>query len=273
MNVPKSFVDLVYSKTENENYIGMGNPNAKILIIGREPAHDLKTEEGREAHHQDQELNRTNWKNLIEGRPVEGRCNPRRPFPDQKCCRRVVKYDNPDSPDRKIIYDNSGTASTWVWYQKLIYKLIDKDFQKDVVDFHDYCFHTDISSASAESLKTTNKDAKAKSVDERSKHLFNEEFFKQFPITILAIGTDVGKYVPLNWCEEVLGFPRGEVVYKPLVDSKGEEWMIWLNKDSKNHRILLHTYSLSQSSWEYIEKIRNLICEEGFSGNYYPDLD
>ena len=262
MNAPKSFVDLVYSKTGNENYLGMGNPNAKILIIGREPAHDLRTEEGREAHHQDQELNRTNWKNLIEGRPVEGRCNPRRPFPGQLC-----------KPNRKSSKSKDGTAVTWIWYQKLVDLILGREYKKCCpVDFHDFCFHTDISSASAENLKTTNKNAKAISVDERSKYLFKTEFFKQFPITILAIGTDVGKYVPLNWCEEVLGFPLEEVVKESFVDSKGKEQMIWLNKDSKNHRILLHTYSLSQPSWEYIEKIRNLIWEEGFSDNCYPDL-
>ena len=30
MNVPESFVDLIYSADNHQNYIGMGNPNAKI---------------------------------------------------------------------------------------------------------------------------------------------------------------------------------------------------------------------------------------------------
>ena len=59
MNAPKEFIDLVYSAENQQNYIGMGNPNARILIIGREPAHDLNSVEGSDAFHQDQELNRT----------------------------------------------------------------------------------------------------------------------------------------------------------------------------------------------------------------------
>ena len=43
MNVPKEFTDLIYSTENYQNYIGMGNPNARILIIGREPAHALNT--------------------------------------------------------------------------------------------------------------------------------------------------------------------------------------------------------------------------------------
>lgn len=73
MNIPETFVDLIYSVGNHQNYIGMGNPNAKILIIGREPAHDLQSEEGKENHRQDIELNRENWKNLIEGKPYIGR--------------------------------------------------------------------------------------------------------------------------------------------------------------------------------------------------------
>lgn len=53
MNAPKEFIDLIYSTENQQNYIGMGNPNARILIIGREPAHDLNTDIGRDAFHQD----------------------------------------------------------------------------------------------------------------------------------------------------------------------------------------------------------------------------
>lgn len=260
MNVPKSFVDLIYSKSLKENYIGMGNPNAKILVIGREPAHDLNTEEGREAHRQDQELNRNNWQNLIVGNPVEGRCNPRRPFPNQRC------FPQNES--------GQGTSNTWIWYQKLIDLILGREYDRGYmlrpVDFHDFCFHTDISSASAKSLATTNKKAKELSVEKRSEELFGKDFFKQFPITILAIGKDVGSYVSKEWCEQVLGFPREEVIEKTYIDEKGHPQMIWLNKDSRNHRILVHTRCLSQNvSYEYIGKLRDLLWEEGFGNSNY----
>ena len=271
MNVPQSFVDLIYSNNVKENYIGMGNPNARILIIGREPAHDLTTEKGLEAHRQDQELNRKNWRNLIEGEPVEGRCNPRRPFPNQRCLRRVVTKNEQGEE-----VDNDGTSQTWVKYQKLVDLILGREYDRGYmlrpVDFHDFCFHTDISSASAKSLATTNIDAKKLSVEKRGKELFGKDFIKQFSIIILAIGLDIGenKYVLPDWCEKTLGFPRTEVEEKVFTDDKGKKigW-VQVNRDTKNYRILLHTYCLSQARNEYIEKIRDLLWEERFGNSHY----
>lgn len=283
MNVPKSFVDLVYSNT-TENYIGMGNPNARVLIIGREPAHDvtnLNTEILKKAEkyqERDQTLNKTNWKNLLETKPLQGVeidsrlqiCDPRRPFPNQKCLRRVTKNDNGEE------IDNGGTSQTWVNYQKLVDLILGREYERAYmlrpVDFHDFCFHTDISSASAKSLATTNKEAKKISVEKRSNELFGKDLFKQFPIIILAVGTDIGenKYVRPDWCEKVLGFPREEVEEKIFTDDYGKKlgW-VQVNRDKKNHRILLHTYCLSQVANEYLEKIRDLLWEEGFGNSYY----
>lgn len=142
MNAPKEFIDLVYSTENQQNYIGMGNPNARIFIIGREPAHDLNTDIGRDAFHQDQELNRSNWKNLFENKQIEGRCNPRRPFPNQKC----LRADG----------NNDGTATTWVWYQKLVDLILGREYDRPYslrpLDFHDFCFHTDISACCRKKL-------------------------------------------------------------------------------------------------------------------------
>lgn len=258
MNAPDTFIDLVYSDENKQNYIGMGNPNARILIIGREPAHDLNTQVGREAFFQDQELNRVNWKNLIENRPIEGCCNPRRPFPNQKCLRANG--------------DNDGTASTWVWYQKLIDLVLGREYDRPYslrpLDFHDFCFHTDISAAAAKNLATTERKAKESSIEERSRDLFSHAFFRQFPIIILGIGTDVGKYVPLDWCGNVLGFPPNEV--EKGFDEYKKEPMLWVNRDSKGCRILIHTQCLSQPSWDYIAKIRDFIWSDGKSDLCWP---
>lgn len=247
MNIPQLFKDLVYSEKNNQNYIGMGNPNARILIIGREPSHV-----DRDEYRQDQEMNRDNWKIIIEGKEIEGRCNPRRPFPNSKCI--------------KDTGNNNGTAPTWIWYQKIIDLILGRKIQEPYrlrpVDFHDYCFHTDISSVAARSKGLTDKEAKKVSVTLRSEELFSHPFFRQFPIVILGFGTDVGQYVPLNWCQEYLGFSTSEVV------KIQEKPMIWLNRDSTKGRILIHTYSLSQPSYEYIYQVCEII--KGFTKDYLP---
>ena len=273
MNAPKEFIDLVYSAENQQNYIGMGNPNARILIIGREPAHDLQSKKedkkllAEKDYERDQILNKPNWKNLIEDKPLSGVlwkgrvevCNPRRPFPNQKC----LRADG----------NNDGTATTWIWYQKLVDLILGREYDRRLyslrlLDFHDFCFHTDISSAAAKNLATTNKDAKTASVEERSRELFSHPFFRQFPIVILGIGTDVGQYVSLAWCDKVLGFPTHEVEKAYNADEK--EPMLWVNRDTKGHRILLHTQCLSQPSWEYITKIRDIIWSDGKSDFCWP---
>ena len=262
MNVPESFVDLIYSADNHQNYIGMGNPNAKILIIGREPAHDLQTEERKENHRQDIELNRENWKNLIEGKPLIGRCNPRRPFPNQRC----FKQDK----------SGQGTAMTWVNYQKLVDLILLREYDTPYsirpVDFHDFCFHTDISAASAMNRQKVDKNSKKASVEERSRELFSHTFFRQFPLVILNLGKDVAPngYVPLEWCSKVMGFPEATRIWKKP--------MLWLNKDAEHHRILLHTTNISVNceaggGWEFLKVIRQTAYLYGSNPQFYwPNL-
>lgn len=78
MKAPKEFLDLIYSAENGQTYIGMGNPDARILIIGREPAHDLRNEDDNKRrfaeknYRRDQFLNKENWRNLIEDKPLTG---------------------------------------------------------------------------------------------------------------------------------------------------------------------------------------------------------
>ena len=51
-----------FSQKEVKHYIGLGNPNAKILIIGKECAH----EEGSTSAQQECSNNYNQWMNLVE---------------------------------------------------------------------------------------------------------------------------------------------------------------------------------------------------------------
>ena len=45
MDYSKEFKDLIACTKDTEDFIGYGNPNAKILIIGKEEGFDIKKEE------------------------------------------------------------------------------------------------------------------------------------------------------------------------------------------------------------------------------------
>ena len=64
MKLIKAFQDLLmtFSQKEVKHYIGLGNPNAKILIIGKECAH----EEGSTSEQQECSNNYNQWMNLVE---------------------------------------------------------------------------------------------------------------------------------------------------------------------------------------------------------------
>ncbi|MDE5785091.1 MAG: hypothetical protein K2H98_01015, partial [Duncaniella sp.] len=148
-------------------------------------------------------------------------------------------------------------------------RIYDRPYSLRPLDFHDFCFHTDISAAAAKNKETINRKDKKISVQDRSRELFTHPFFKLFPIVILGIGTDVGQYVPLDWCENVLNFPKSEV--EKAYNADENQPMLWVNHDSKGFRILIHTQCLSQTSWEYITKIRDLIWADGKSDFCWPN--
>ena len=47
MNYPKIFTESVKECKENGTYIGTGNPNSKILIVGKETATDIEKHKSR----------------------------------------------------------------------------------------------------------------------------------------------------------------------------------------------------------------------------------
>ena len=165
---------------------------------------------------------------------------------------------------------------TWVNYQKLVdlilFREYDMPYSIRPVDFHDFCFHTDISAASALNRQQVNKDSKKVSVEERSRELFSHTFFRQFPLVILNLGKDVAPngYVPLEWCSKVMGFSEAKQIRdKP---------MLWLNKDAEHHRILLHTANISVNceaggGWEFLKAIQKALYDNGSNPQFYwPDL-
>lgn len=165
---------------------------------------------------------------------------------------------------------------TWVNYQKLVDLILLREYDMPYsirpVDFHDYCFHTDISAASALNHQKVDKYSKKASVEERSRELFTHTFFRQFPLVILNLGKDVAPngYVPLEWCREVMGFPEAKLIH--------EKPMLWLNKDPEHHRILLHTTNISVNceaggGWKFLTAIQQAVYVNGSNPQYYwPDL-
>ena len=164
-NYPKSFVELVDEVNDKKNqfysqYIGVGNPNAKILIIGKESAIDLTKEEKKRQYEREVVNNYMNWKDKVAfidvdkgeqwKKDINAVIDPMYPYRGQ----RFVKYYIRKKDGAEI--GRGGTSTTWYNYQKIINRMESislEEARKSTICFHEYCFSTELSSESAEYSK------------------------------------------------------------------------------------------------------------------------
>ena len=64
MEYSNEFKDLIACTKDTKDFIGYGNPNAKILIIGKEEALDIEKECGKEIYEIAVKTNWEKWKEL-----------------------------------------------------------------------------------------------------------------------------------------------------------------------------------------------------------------
>lgn len=202
MECPKEFENLL--KSTDEKLIGMGNPSAKIMIVGKESAIPVGKDDAGDLQYCKEILNnKIMWEsnlrsdisqdsiipcqfddigNILNFR--EETYNPLYPYKGQQCCvrrKRVYKGKN-------IIASPKGTSLTWYNYQKLCDCIRGRSsVSTDMINFHRYFFTTELSVVAGKTSKEVDKRARKKSIDDR-KIYFANDFFKHFPIIILAAG-------------------------------------------------------------------------------------
>lgn len=245
MEYKKEFIELIDSlKNENDEnlrFVGLGNPNSKILIIGKECSFDLKkNEQDRFLYKLGNQDNLQQWIYNIEN-GIGQETLP--------CWENNPDLYNPLYPykgqfNKVIRNNNDGTSRTWVQYQKLIDKILQKD-KPEKIDFHKYAFITELSDYPMPSSKKSEKTKE--SINIRCKKFFSHDFFRTFPIIIVPCCHYIRDY-KIN-LEETFNqkFQR--------TDDDGE----WINVHRNGDRVLLHTRHLSMCSDRLIEKIASYI--------------
>lgn len=198
------FKSVLNNKLWNEKraFIGYGNPNARILIIGKE----CGISQSDAAYSNEYIKNFTLWKNRDESKSFDSvtrwverdTCDwsifdPIAPYKDQ-----YFKYSwQKLSQNGKVEYDNFGTNRTWFNYQKLInyYRILGEGELKPNflrVDFFRDCFITELS----ELCRPNNRHLDAeqrKAVELSIRNRFDmmhttSSFWSQFSTVILACG-------------------------------------------------------------------------------------
>lgn len=211
----KNFIEFV-EKGLNEYYIGTGNPNSKILIIGKESAIEANDFQTLEWYNN----NSKDWKNHIENNTCE-----------------VLEYH----VDEKHPLRKSWGKNTWSKYQRLSDYILEKETENFKVDFLNHIFTSEINDSPS---KTTSK-ADKKNISCRKETLKISEFIQNFPVVLLACSdyiTNDENNREINDIFEVeyIGDEIGTKYY-----SAGNWYFLHYNKGKT--KLVIHTRQLSSN--------------------------
>lgn len=248
MNYSKEFKDAVDFSEKNQLFLGFGNQNAKILIIGKEHYHDTKSEVDTPEYYKelltsresDNKENIRAWQENISTnfKPTwakqESFCNSSNP--------QTAWWNQKNKQDRRLKGGdfNKGTSNTYLHYQKIYQNVFHNGEKLDNIDFQREFFLSEMNDLpSKESYNLPKLNELRSNFIAKRKELFNLPYFKNFPVIILASGHYSRDY-DFN-IEDVF-----DVKFIGETKTIGKSWYN-LHFSSDNKRILIHTRQLSTS--------------------------
>lgn len=244
-------------------FLGSGNPNARILFIGKEAAINLT--KSSEQHNREISKNANDWEsnynNKVQFADVDNwfmkdcvpTYNPLFPYNGQ---RNTVESKNSEG---KIVRGEFGTSRTWYNYQKIIDSIFNNGSKSDFINYHENAFITELSQITGSYSKDVPKKLRAESIIERIE-VFEQPFFKEFPITIIAVGHYVRDFdIKL---QELFDTKFHEEHSKKLSDGLNKEYInIHYDNLKSPSKILIHTNQLSMVSNELISRL-GTVCSD-----------
>lgn len=192
MKYPKDFISLV-SKVSSESdqylqFIGQGNPNANILLVGKDCNIDQSSTRGQGCYEMEYQHNAAQWqKNIDNGTDAsdvvewsigEEKYNPLYPYRGQK----NVKAERAENGEVM----NGGASSSWCAWQKLTENIFHYPSPSQYIDFHQHTFLTALSSINSPIDGYSSEVGEC--VKARCEVLFRDPYFRSFPIVVLACG-------------------------------------------------------------------------------------
>ncbi len=245
---------------KNNIYFGEGNPDSKILLIGKEGTNILLSKS------EMAEKNHASWSEIIENdRQIDDikllEDNALYPWKGQNFW--LGKHNVSKG---KILH---GTAPTWYYYQILVDKILNKPLKKqtDFIDFHEYCFQSELSQINAKMSHLLPKEyelSRALSIKEREM-LFSLPFFDRFSIIIIACG-----HYQMNYKFDIEGTFNVKWQGETTSLSRGNWFNIHYSTNNERPRIVIHTRQFSTGvSLELINCIAEKCSEYAINNNCF----
>ena len=224
------FKEMLVQAEINNFYIGTGNPNADILIIGKEISIDPKIDKGNMQCQTEIANNIMHWKRDVgkNQKDIENyndsNYSPLYPYKGQKL---IIDNDK-----------NGGTSRTWYNYQKL-YNLIYPENKKDIITFHENVFITELNDSPSLKTKDANKDSLAK----RKLFIKNSDFFKSFSVVIIA---GLGYFKISKKANEIEDIFSVTCISKKSSDNNPNQ-NYWIHHGNCSPKLLINTRQLSMN--------------------------
>ena len=224
----KALVNIGIEKdTEIYKYIGTGNPNSKILIVGKEGSSDKP--------------------------PVGEICFANHWLP---------KIENNESLSFNRVYERKlSEGHTWSKYQKLhdnIFPEYKAKKENNEINFEERIFTTEMNT----NRSKNSKEASKAGMQERKNNFFREEFIQQFPVIILACGSYIKNNEKVPEINDIFGVtfkPNGRKYPK---DDTPNPQSFWTHYNSDKTKLVIHTRQLSMAvSDDLLIEMANVIKE------------
>lgn len=235
MEYNDNFKKLIEIALENNQYIGLGDPNAKILFIGKEAGLDPENKENKKFYLS----NALAWK-------ANSDIFNNSYFPET------------DSPLRNYNH-------TWQKFQKLHDSILQKDSPlKYEITFVENVFTTELSNMPYKNTKGAKKQSDFKqNLNERKAVFLNSDFFKKFPIVVIFAKDKLYiQNIGEGATREIDNIFDVVFIRKNNSQIPNNDFWIHHSKDKTEPRLIIHTRQLTNGAPKELiddigEEIRN----------------
>lgn len=249
----QSFISLVKGLNPiTDNFLGLGNPNSDILIIGKEAAIGAN----QPSKIREISKNISQWDANLSNPSLSIASIPSIECDCVKCWKGSNSDYNPLYPYKGVCNTYKGLGPTWYSYTKIIQGV----YGNNHLSMFERAFITELSTVSAFSSSSANRIARKKSIVHRTKNILCQPFFKNFKIVILAIGKTPDYKIDIERIFDV--HLRNHCV----VSCNNHQWYdVYVNNDAS--QMLIHTRQMSNG---FSNSLRNQIINEIIGSQLIP---
>lgn len=226
----EEFKKFVTDGVKNEYFVGTGNPNAKILFIGKESA----IRENDSNHAKWYKKNAKDWKQHIE----------------QNTCE-ILQY--PVTEGHVFRKEKCWGKNTWSKYQKLTNHIFEREEKPYYIDFLEDVFTTEINDSPSKNTNSADKS----NLNERKRLFKDSEFIQDFPVVILACSNYIKNNDDVREIDEIFDVHYDDKYEKKIYTKSN--WFFSHYNENKT-KLVIHTRQLSANvKPELLEDMGKLI--------------